>query len=274
MDIDKLCDRATRLREISQGERKIELDAAAAKVSKEHAARGMRQSGNHILALAKVQLEALPHSVEDAWKILKEVHHSLGAASSQHVRDAMKSWIVESIKIFQHQASSSIAGYVRHHANALQNKAMLNELDTTERAAHSLAARYDIAIDNYMDTLMNHPKTTGAITINAQTIGAVLTGDGATAHVLQSPESMAKMAELLSLMRDAISRDSSLNPQRQRELLEIADEVKDELSRSNPNETKLMTLFSLLTQSVQTLPAALPAYEAARALLAGFGIPI
>ncbi len=274
MDIDKLRDRATQMREINQGERTIELDAAAQKVSREHTARGMRHSGNHIFALAKVQLEAFPHSVEDAWEILKDVHHSLGAVTSQDVRDAMKSWITESIGIFQRQASSSIAAYITRHANGLQNKAMLNEVDTTERAARFLSARYDIAIDNYMDTLMNHPKSLGAITINAQTIGAVLTGDRATAHVSQSPESMAKMTELLSLMRDAISRDSSLNPQRQRELLEIADEVKDELSSSNPNETKLMTLFSLLTQSVQTLPAALPAYEAARALLAGFGIPI
>ena len=47
-----------------------------------------------------------------------------------------------------------------------------------------------------------------------------------------------------------------------------------ELDKPSPNETKLMTLFTLLTQSVRTLPAAKPAYDAAKALLATVGVSL
>jgi len=110
------------------------------------------------------------------------------------------------------------------------------------------------------------------VTINAQTIGAVLTGAGAKARVTQNIENVERMRQLVFAMRDALNQDPGLDTQKKSELLEIADETRVELEKSTPNETKLMTLFALLTQSVQTLPAAIPAYEAAKALLTGWGM--
>lgn len=116
--------------------------------------------------------------------------------------------------------------------------------------------------------------TQSPVTINAQNIGAVLTGDRATAHVTQNAGTVEEMRELVKLMRDVLKHEPGLDERKKGELMEIANDTHAELSKPAPNETKLMTLFTLLTQSVQTLPAAKPAYAAAKALLAPFGISL
>lgn len=244
-------------------------------IVQESASRGMMHSSTLILSLAEFHTENLRNAVPGAWDLLMETHRAMGADTTPETRAAMKSWMTERISELKGSASAQIEGDLNQYGGGLQNRRMLEQIDNTEVVAHSLNSRYGAIIDNYLDHLVNSPMARPPVTINAQNIGAVLTGDRANAHITQNVGAVKEMRELVGLMREVLKRDAGLDQQRRAELIEIADDTRVELDKPTPNETKLMTLFTLLTQSVQTLPAAKPAYDAAKALLAtvGIGLP-
>ncbi len=243
-------------------------------ILQESTSRGMSQSSTAILLLAELHTDNLRDAVPEAWNLLTETHRAMGSDASGETRAAMKSWMSERIKELKGRASAQIEHDLTQYGARLQNRGMLERIDNTESIARALDSQYAAVIDNYVDQLTNTPMTQPPLTINAQNIGAVLTGDRATAHVTQNAGTVEQMRELVELMRDVLKHEPSLDERKKGELMEIANDAHAELAKPAPNETKLMTLFTLLTQSVQTLPAAKPAYTAAKALLAPFGISL
>ena len=248
-----------------------QMQLAVQKTIREHAARGLLHSGNLILSLASIQQHNFPKAVGNAWEALKETHQAMGGDAAPETRLAMQSWMTEMIGKFQVSAATQIKQYIAQYAAHLLNKQM-PQVEDTETVANSLRSRFEAIIDNHLDQIMNNPVASASVTINAQTIGAVLTGDRAVAHITQNIETAKEMRELLAMMCEVLKRDPALSLQQRTDLVDIADDASAELDKPNPNETKLMTFFTLLTQSVQTLPAAQPAYQAAKALLATCGI--
>jgi hypothetical protein len=243
-------------------------------ILQESASRGISQSSNTVLLLAELHTDNFRDAVPEAWNLLTDTHRAMGSDVSAETRAAIKSWMSERIKELKNSASAQIAHDLTQYGARLQNKAMLERTDNTESIAHALDSRYAAIIDNYIDQLRNVPMTQSPVTINAQNIGAVLTGDRATAHVTQNAGTVAQMRELVELMGNVLKHEPGLDERKKGELMEIVDDTRVELDKPAPNETKLMTLFTLLTQSVQTLPAAKPAYDAAKVLLASFGISL
>lgn len=274
MDIATMISRADQLWVSRRDELVRKTQNKQGEIVQESASRGMMPSSRLILRLAELHTEDLRNAAPSAWDILMETHRAMGADTTPETRAAMKSWMAKRISELKGSASAQIEGDLNRYGGGLQNKQMLGQFDNTEAVANSLNSRYSAIIDNYLDHLVNSPMARLPVTINAQTIGAVLTGDGAKSHVTQSIGTVKEMRELVGLMREVLKHDAVLDPQRKAELIEIADDTRVELDKPAPNETKLMTLFSLLTQSVQTLPAAKPAYDAAKALLASVGIDL
>lgn len=271
MDTTALTFRVNQLWAFQSGEFTKKMQQTRQEIVRDHAARGMLRSGSLIASLVLIEKDNLQKAVGEAWEVLKETHRAMGEDTAPETRLAMKSWMNETIGKLKVSASAEITQATTQYA--VLNKQML-QLDDTETVANSLISRYEIIIDNHVDQLMNNRTTGASVTINAQTIGAVLTGDRAKVHITQNVEAVKDMRELVAQMREALNRDAGLDQHKKADLVEIADETSVELDKPSPNETKLMTLFTLLTQSVQTLPAAKPAYEAAKALLATFGISL
>jgi hypothetical protein len=272
MDIAAMLSRANQLWVHRRDEHLRKTQHRHREILQEAQRSGVSQSSTTVLLLAELHTDTLRNAVPEAWNLLTETHRAMGSDTSAEIRAAMKAWMHERIMQLKGSASAQIKQDLAQYGSRLQNKAMLERTDNTESIVHALDAQYTAIIDNYMDQLMNAPKTQSPVTIHAQTIGAVLTGDGATAHVTQNAGTVEQMRELVDLMRGVLKHEPGLEERKKAELLEIADDTHAELAKSAPNETKLMTLFTLLTQSVQTLPAARPAYSAAKALLAHFGI--
>lgn len=270
-DTTTMISRVNQLWAFQSDELTKQMQFAAQKTVREHAARGLLHSGNLISSLASIQQNNFPKAVGNAWEALRETHQAMGGDTTPETRLAMQCWMTEIIGKHQVSAATQIKQHIAQYAAHLLNRQML-QVDDTETVANALRSRFEAIIDNHLDQIMNNPATGASVTINAQTIGAVLTGDRALAHITQNIEATTEMRELLAMMREVLKRDSALSLQQRTDLVDIADDASAELDKPNPNETKLMTLFTLLTQSVQTLPAALPAYQAAKALLATCGI--
>ncbi len=94
-------------------------------------------------------------------------------------------------------------------------------------------------------------------------VGAVQTGPGAVANVVQNLGAEEKHAILQALaqVRAAVIATQELAAQRQ-ELIEIADECSATVQSENPNNSKLRAMFDVLSSSIQTMASAQPAYQA------------
>lgn len=134
--------------------------------------------------------------------------------------------------------------------------------------------RFDPLIDNYFDMAKNEQKSGGSVVINAQTIGAVVTGDHATVRIKQDSDAVRQLAEALSAIKSQVAMSSDISDRAKAELVEIASDAELELAKAEPNEKKLLMFFTVLGQAIQTLPVAKPAYDTIRGILAPFGISL
>ena len=255
MDIAEMISRVNQLWVSRRDELATKTQKECREIVQEAASGGMLHSSTLVLSLADLHTEVLRNAVPGAWDLLKETHRAMGADTSPATRAAMKAWITERIRALKDSASAQIERDLIQYGGGLQNRRLLEQIDNTEAVAHSLVSRYGAIVDNHLDHLMNSPMARPPLTINAQNIGAVLTGDGAKVHITQNIGAVKEMRELVGLMREVLKHDAGLDQQKKAELVEIADDTFVELEKPAPNETKLMTLFTLLTQSVQSLPA-------------------
>jgi hypothetical protein len=262
---DGLRDRASKLFEVKKHELRERRDAEASRITGVFNSRGMFHSGSRLVAVQKLYAESLREAAGAAWEALRNAHVALGSDVSGASHGAMKAWMRDGIESLRAGLSGELTRELRGADPRGIDPSLTGPCDVEQQ-------RYDAEIDNYIDTMKNQPKAAGSIVINAQTIGAVVTGNHATVHVKQNPDAMKALTAALETLKGVIPAAPELNDRAKGELIEVAGDAERELAKPEPNETKLLAFFTILAQTVQTLPAAKPAYDAIKGVLAGFGI--
>jgi hypothetical protein len=111
-------------------------------------------------------------------------------------------------------------------------------------------------------------------------VGAVQTGPGASASVVQNLEGAARqeLAEALGRIADQLSDTIGLDAARSAELRDAVKEAQEELQKVRPTGTMLMAKLqgaaSLISAAVQVAPALRSGYDAVRAILVAHGISL
>jgi hypothetical protein len=106
--------------------------------------------------------------------------------------------------------------------------------------------------------------------------GIVQTGHNSSAQFLVSTSSERNdLISAIESLTEAIRGAHELTEVDRTEVTEILEEAVDEIGKDKPSRIKLLSLLSGAGTVVQTVAAAVPAYEAvkAAALLAGFHLP-
>jgi hypothetical protein len=105
-------------------------------------------------------------------------------------------------------------------------------------------------------------------------VGAVQTGAGSVAHVVQSIGAGDREALLRALeaLGQAVAAVKDLAAERRVDILQLVDDSKRELAKERPNTLRLPGLLRDLATAVQTIPAAQEAYETLRALMTALGL--
>lgn len=261
---DPIADRATKLFEAKRNELRERRDSQAASITAKFNKAGMFHSGNRLAAVQKLYATELRVATAVAWEVLRSAHAAMGSKVSGEVRDALKEWMRHRIEALRGELSVECQGELRD-----PNPRGIDP-SLKEPAAIELQ-RYDAEIDNYLDMTQNQPKPGTSIVINAQTIGAVVTGEHAVVHIKQNSEAVKQLAAALDAIRQVIP-SSELAPRAKEELLEIVADADRELAKPEPNETKLLTFFTVLAASVEGIANAKPAYESIKSVLATFGV--
>jgi hypothetical protein len=207
------------------------------------------------------------------WRNLLRAHTSIGAPRPDNIqRDLLDS--------FRAQLDQVVQGLIPDFNKDMRGCPPGTEpLGKLGNARDHELARHEAEIEHYVASL-DAAVARGSATFGGYNfygnVGAVMTGPGAIAHVVQNigPE---QREALLAALRDAkqtIVQAPNIPPRDQQDLLELADEAAGEVAKGSPNTRRLSMILQSLASAVQGIASGPGAYEVLRAAAAAIGVPV
>jgi hypothetical protein len=151
--------------------------------------------------------------------------------------------------------------------------------DAWERAVMKIEAE----IDFFVLSLLRHAEAKGQQPGSPQPVfhfhspvGAIQTGPGATANVVQNLAAQDKEAlrRALDLVRDALSDVDDFPGNPKAEIVELVAEAESEVGKPSPNQTRLRSILTAVASVIQTVGSLQPAYQALKVALLPLGIAL
>lgn len=264
-------ERIARLIEVGFTERRRQLPFALLKIDREAAASGGFHSSSRYLLIHRVTAQELQIRGIIVWRGLVRVHQILGSSFSETLAQDLKSEFASYLNEIRNELDKVLAERIKD--DKLRDRLTLDE------SASDSVAKHNIEIDLYVDDLRKPSLEESASPQHTYNfygaVGAVQTGPGAQASVVQNLGTDEKQGILLALVevRKAIEAAHELGSQ-QSELVEITEECTTLMKADSPNNSKLRAMFDVLASSIQTVASARPAYEAMKAALLPLGITL
>lgn len=255
--------------ELTDLDRPLELRVASYRRSR----RGRGDLYLYIMELYVREVGARAHAI---WKNLHRAHSSFGS----QIADALRVDLVEAFRADFDSAMAQLWPRFEADMNgAPQSAKDPSWVDQLTVARHREAERCEAQIEHYVASL-EAARARGAPAATSYvfqgSVGAVLTGPGAVANIIQNinPEQRDAMLEALQLVTQAISAAPEYEGRSRRELTELADEAAGELRKESPNTLRLSLTLQTLAAAVQGIASAPGAYQALRAAAVAIGIPM
>ena len=154
-------------------------------------------------------------------------------------------------------------------------------LDRFEREVTRLVEQYrSVDFVAYVEAAKRrfdqHPPPSGTAINVFGNVGVVQSGSHATATVSISvgAEERQALSRALDLVAELVRNARELPAEHQRQMLEVIDQSRAVAAADKPNSSMLRGMFSVLTETVQTLAASGPAMDALRIAALPFGITL
>lgn len=271
---EKFLERLNRLIGVQLEERRKQIPLDISVAQRKAAANGMLNSSNFILQVKDVCEREIEIRAVIVWKCLVRLLNTLPDEACDNLASDLKQFLVESIELDYEELTqilnSNLRGMLKPEQVAISG------------ARDHVISKHDIEIDLYVDTMVEKQKTESSSMAEKHdyhfygSVGAVQTGSGAQANVVQNLGSEDKQAikQALALASDAIKTASDIAESQKTELVEIVDETNAELEKESPNSTKLQSLFVTIGTTIQTFASAKPAYQALKGALIPLGITL
>ena len=105
-------------------------------------------------------------------------------------------------------------------------------------------------------------------------VGAIQTGSGATANIVQNLGSQDRdlLIKALELTKQALSSVDEIPGNPKEEVVELVEEAKTEVAKTKPNGVRLTSILTAIATAIQTAGSLQPAYQALKAALLPLGI--
>ncbi|MEX2493893.1 MAG: hypothetical protein WD425_19290 [Nitrospirales bacterium] len=265
-------DRLDRLLSASLPERRNEVQRQIGKMKSEHAARGVLQSSMTVQRINEILGRELEARSIIIWQAIVRVHKIIGVDSGTDLADYFKA-------LFRKYHDQSLTELTPIFEKETKNFRM--SIPSNLQEVSNLAIKkHDIEIDLYMDSLGKSGEEKAkdqATTYNFYgAVGVVQSGAGAQANLVQNlgePEKQ-DILSALEAIKAAIIEASSIDESSTTELVEIVNDSVSELSKTNPNNSRLRAFFDVLSGSIQSIASAGPAYQALKSALLPLGISL
>lgn len=270
---DKFLERVNRLIEVQLTERRKQIPLEISRIRNEANAVGMLSSGRTILQIKESCEREIEIRAVLTWRSLVRVINTLGYDSKDNLGNDLKEYLNNTINTNFEEL------------NQLLNQnlgRMKPEQVPMDEARNHAVSKHEIEIDLYVDTLIeqtedNNPavEPTHSYTFYGN-VGTVQTGAGAQANVVQNigADDQEALKQALSLASEAIQAATDIADTQKNELVEIANQARNELDKEKPNSTMLQSMFITIGTTIQTLASAKPAYQALKGALIPLGITL
>jgi hypothetical protein len=269
-----LADRFKRQIAVKFEERKRPLLGGIRDIDAQAAARGMFQSSTRVLQLQKLFFDELEKRAALAWQSLVRAHQAIGTPVDTALREGLKALISEVISNISAELAPMLEEQVAR--SGLQNNSFIPKIE--EAALPNVFAKYEVEADLYVDSLRPYAANAAQTVTPPQhyyfygPVGSFQTGANSTANVTQTlGGDKDVLLKALSLAYEAIKTAESIGEQKRKELLAVTEECVQQVQTAEPNNTKLFALFNVLTMAIQTIPNAVPAYNALQAAVTLIG---
>lgn len=235
--------------------------------------RGYGQLFGHLMVLYKREVGLRAQVI---WRNLHRAHGTFGSAHSGSLGTDLTQAFRADLDMMVEALRPRFDADMKDAPRSAKGPDWSAEL--TAVSNHEIA-RYGAEIEHYVASLeaaVARGTPAGASYVIHGNVGAVVTGAGAMANVVQNinPDQREILLNALEVVRKAISAAPELQEQDRRELVEFADEAAGELTKENPNARRLSFTLQSLSEAVQGIASAPGAYEALRAAAAAIGIPV
>lgn len=236
----------------------------------------LRGYGQLFAYLMQAYEEEVERRAQVIWSNLHRAHGSLGSSVTPELRADLSVVLREDINAMVEALHPRFDVDMKDAPQSAKRPTW--EAQLAAARDHEIA-RYDAEIEHYvasLDAAAARGAPAGASYVIHGNVGAVLTGQGAVANVVQniSNDQRETLFKALDLVKQVIGQAPEVEGRRRRELAEVADEAIGEVGKESPNTLRLSFALQTLAAAVQGIASGPGAYEALRAATAAIGIPL
>lgn len=259
--------RAARIYHPQQDQLNVEFRQALGSLRARAAEEGSFNSGYVIKSIWSIAETELQKRAALLWTAFVDAHRALGNKEDEATNP-------EIVRDFLSKMISAEAEYLLEGArNAIPRDAPRGQ-DSLQRAKDQAEAIAAVTVDQHFDTLRQarQPKVTSTTINNWGSIVGLQTGAHSSISISLNELQRIQTVEALQLVIAALRTPQGKAAPNSANLEDIAQRSIDELRRDKPNAVVLGMWLQTLTNAVQGIASAGPAYDAMRAVLAIVGL--
>jgi hypothetical protein len=230
--------------------------------------RGLLVSGPMVQAMNKFGRDELRAQIQIAFTNIQRTVVQTKTTYSQDLAFDLK----RELEIYANQSVIEIIGEINKRWASV---ATVNpeSMDREKRIALDIfSGEIDILVEQLRQAATAEKSSGGVYNFHGP-VGAFQVGNYNIANVTQNlaDADRAKVTEALDLSIQSLQQSS--HP-KSSEMERLAEEAREELTKPVPNDTKLLTILTVLSSAVEGIANARPAYEALRTALLFWGISL
>lgn len=211
------------------------------------------------------------------WEELKKVLSAIDVHPSEELASHLK----QDVETYLLSTANDLTKDIRKLANYIMSTQEIDNLiDKLTNTQNKALERINNGIELFVLSLsrtrekeVRDESTKNIINVTGN-VGAVQTGQGATANVTQiiSSNDQEALFQALDDIRKYLESGGNLSGFLKEEVIELIDDSRAEIEKPNPNGTRLKTYLMSIAVSIQTVAGLKPAYEVIKFALSHFHI--
>ena len=254
-------------------EREDQLHREIVRVQSELSAKGLGISGAVVQLVGDLCARDIELRTLIVWQNIVRVLSHAGVLESQNLSDELKQAVLryeEDVYTVAHQSLEKTISHVGI------GSPQISLAEARDRAFAKVNAEIDLYVLSVTRRAAAQGKSSQPVFNIYSPVGAIQTGPTATANIVQtiSPKDKETLLDAVNAIKQGLLGVDALPAHPKQEIIELVNDAEIEISKPNPNGTKLQSILSAVATAIQTVGSLQPAYQALKAALLALGITL
>jgi hypothetical protein len=255
---------------IAMQDRREAFPHAVAEIIHDATKRGVLMSGMTVQGVSRVVATEYEVRAQLAWQAWLRALSSQRSVVTTDLRGFLLMEIERALEADSQDLPEKMAEMQRLTGNVSGPNPLGFLLTARARALEKVASEIDYAI---LEATSKHARGPDAATFNFYgTVGAVMTGAGATANMTITADQRQAIVGALNAVQEAVTHAQELAPAQRTQVVELVAEATTEAQKEQPNALKLRAVLGGIGMAIMTLGSAHEAYNLLKGAAALIGL--